>query len=105
MPLCVIADALYPNQTFFRIGAQSHWQWIVTFKDGNLPSVWEEVLGLQSLSTDQERQEIGQRQGHTIHRHYRWINAIVYVAFQVRWFECVETLKAYLLWVKLLIDQ
>ncbi len=68
LPICVVADALYPNQTFFRLCAQNHWEWIVTFKDGNLPSVWEEVLGLAALSTGQCRQERIPYQGQRLQR-------------------------------------
>jgi hypothetical protein len=49
LPICIVADALYPNQSFFRICRDNDWCWVVTFKDGNLPSVWEEVLGLQKI--------------------------------------------------------
>jgi len=57
LPLCIVADALYPNQSFFQICKDNKWAWIVTFKDGNLPSVWEEVLGLQEITTDNKRKK------------------------------------------------
>jgi len=91
LPICVVADALYPNQTFFRLCAENHWEWLVTFKDGCLPSVWEEVAGLRSLGEEQRREERLRQQRHDIRRHYRWINALLYTTFTVHWFECLET--------------
>jgi hypothetical protein len=43
LPLCLTADGLYPYQGFFARYQANGWAFIVTFKDGNLPSVWEEV--------------------------------------------------------------
>ena len=39
LSLGIVADGLSPNQTFFRRCQENGWDWIVTFKDGNLPSV------------------------------------------------------------------
>jgi len=39
LPICVLADGLYPNEPFFNICQEKGWEWIVTFKNGNLPSV------------------------------------------------------------------
>ncbi|MCF6333289.1 MAG: hypothetical protein L3J11_08390 [Draconibacterium sp.] len=43
LPLVILADGLYANQTFFKICKDNGWGFIVTFKDGNLPSVNEEI--------------------------------------------------------------
>ncbi|MBF0297380.1 MAG: hypothetical protein HQK51_01590 [Oligoflexia bacterium] len=40
LPICVVADGLYPNQTIFSICENNGWGFIFTFKDGNLPSLW-----------------------------------------------------------------
>ena len=92
LPICIIADALYPNQTFFKICNKHRWSWIVTFKDGNLPSVWEEVLCLQKI-TDQNTRRCQRntcRDGEEIYHTYTWINEIDYCGFKLNWFECVE---------------
>ncbi|MBF0339316.1 MAG: hypothetical protein HQL05_15965 [Nitrospirae bacterium] len=51
LPMCLLCDGLYANQTFFKICNDNEWRWIVSFRDGNLRSVWEEVIGLQKLET------------------------------------------------------
>lgn len=90
LPLCIVADALYPNRSFFQICKDNKWAWIVTFKDGNLPSVWEEVLGLQEITTDNKRKkEFLSNRKKLSHTHI-WINDIDYCSFKLNWFECIE---------------
>lgn len=43
LPLVILADGLYANQTFFKICKDNGWEFIATFKDGNLSSVHEEI--------------------------------------------------------------
>jgi hypothetical protein len=90
LPLCIIADGLYPNQTFFNICQDNNWSWIVTFQDGNLPSVWEDVKGLQKITENNSRQSVEHREGKEIHHTYVWINDIDYKGFKLHWFECLE---------------
>jgi hypothetical protein len=49
LPICLTADGLYPYRGFFDTCRANHWAFILTFKDGNLPSVWEEVQALLPL--------------------------------------------------------
>ncbi|MBF0339217.1 MAG: hypothetical protein HQL05_15465, partial [Nitrospirae bacterium] len=39
LPMCLLCDGLYANQTFFKICLNNEWRWIVSFKDGNMPSI------------------------------------------------------------------
>lgn len=43
LPVCISADGLYPNNTVFDICENNNWKYIITLKDGNLKSVWEEI--------------------------------------------------------------
>ncbi len=88
--ICVVADGLYPNSSFFKICKENTWSWIVTFKDGNLPTVWEDVFGLQKITDNNRRKEIFCKNGHKIYRQYTWINSVEYSEFHLNWFECVE---------------
>ncbi|MFH0924593.1 MAG: hypothetical protein V1872_03015 [bacterium] len=90
LPICIIADALYPNKTFFETCERYGWEWVVTLKDGNLRSVWEEVLCLQKITEQNIRSDVTSRPGKEIYHIYRWINAIDYCGFNLNWFECVE---------------
>ena len=49
LPICLLVDGLYPYQKFFETCSNNNWVFISTFKDGNLPSVWDEINGLLPL--------------------------------------------------------
>jgi hypothetical protein len=93
LSICIVADGLYPNQTFFRICEKQGWQWIVTLKDGNLPSVWKRVLKRQELTHRRKREErIGQGK-HKILRRYEWHPRMSYQGFRVNWYACEEVIE------------
>ena len=43
LPMLILADGLYPYEGFLAICQANRWACCVTFKDGNLPTVWREV--------------------------------------------------------------
>lgn len=43
LPIIILADGLYPYEGFFATCKANGWAYCVTFKDGNLSSVWKEV--------------------------------------------------------------
>ncbi len=80
LSLCIVADGLYPNQTFFRICQEHGWSWIVTFKEGNLPSIWKRVLQRQGLNHNRRQEEHFHQGGQEIHRTYEWHPRMTYRA-------------------------
>lgn len=91
LPMCIAADGLYPNQCFFDICEANDWSYVVTFKDGNLPSVWQEVVVLRQLTTDNKKTQTVVKDGDRICQQYCWINDIDYNGKPVNWIECIET--------------
>ncbi|MCP4937239.1 MAG: hypothetical protein GY927_24285 [bacterium] len=91
LPMCLVADGLYPNQGFFEICRENDWTFILTFKDGNLPSVWEEVHALQALREAPQCEQRCQQGKIHLHQRYRWLTDIDYHATQLNWIECQET--------------
>lgn len=91
LPICLTADGLYPYQGFFEICQANRWAFILTFKDGNLPSVWEAVRALLPLNPDLRRHE-RRLQGQTLIEHdLRWISDLDYHGQRLQWLECRET--------------
>ena len=93
LPICIAADGLYPNRPFFEICKDNNWSFIATFEDGNLPTVWNKVEDLRSITTDNEFSCTIIQQGKTICREYCWVNDIDYRGFSINWIECKETTK------------
>jgi hypothetical protein len=92
LPICITADGLYPNQGFFEQCQHNDWRFIITFKDGNLPTVWEEVHALRAITPHAQRTE-RRIQGHSeIVEQLSWLNAIDYHTHRLNWVECIETI-------------
>jgi hypothetical protein len=89
--ICILADGLYSNIVIMDICKQYGWKFITVFKDGNLPSVWEEVNSLLPLSGGAfSRQQSIRDSTHWITRKYRWIKDIEYQKHCINWIECEQ---------------
>ncbi len=93
LPLLILADGLYPYEGFFAICKANQWSYCVTFKDGNLPSVWKEVLALQSLQSQNSHREVCyQPDGKTVNQVFQWVTGVDYQGHTLNWLECQETI-------------
>jgi len=90
LPLVILADGLYANQSFFNICKENGWGFIVTFKDGSLPSVHKE-MGLLPGSAWRYRKHFLAGKGKRINQSFRWVNRIGYHDFELSIAECKET--------------
>ena len=54
MPILILADGLYPNNTVFDACRRCGYRFIFTLKDGNLRSVWDEVDFLTRRGRDEQ---------------------------------------------------
>jgi len=92
LPICIVADALYANQSVFAIRKKNKWAWIINQKPDTLPSIWKQVEGLrQGASTLDQIQGNIKKNG--VRRTSTWINGLQYQGFDVTWVECVEIEK------------
>ncbi len=92
LPILILADGLYPYDGFFKICAQNAWHYIVTFKDGNLPSVWEEAHALMSLQPQNQLTEsLTLTDKSRLKQDFRWVTPIDYQGHTLNWIECQET--------------
>jgi len=92
--ICIVADGLYSNITIMNICRDYGWKFITVFKDGNLPSVWQEVNSLLKLAdAADEWQKHNLNSTHWIMRNYRWIKDIEYQKHNIHWVECVQETK------------
>jgi hypothetical protein len=84
LPICILADGLYPNKPFFDICRKMSWNYIVTFKDGNLKTLWEDV-DLELLSCKDLR--VADRK---ITQTFRCLAGLSYSDHTLSWIECLE---------------
>ncbi|WYD80864.1 MAG: hypothetical protein V8K32_02895 [Candidatus Electrothrix gigas] len=90
LPICITADGLYPSQPFFNICRENDWHFIVTFKDGNLPSVWEKIHSLPKNVLTDTCNESDNHPNKKVTSVFRWINGIDYKGYNLNWVECTE---------------
>ena len=91
LPICVTADGLYPYKGFFDTCRDNGWTYIVTLKDGNLPTVWQEASALHELAPHQHHRDQLIDGNQLIEKEFRWVNGIDYNGHSLNWVECVET--------------
>ena len=92
LPMIILADGLYPYQGFFDICKANQWVYCVTFKEGNLQSVWSEVEKLLPLQKNNMLSDNFYSVSNTLVKmQYRWLINLKYYDHTFHWLECVET--------------
>lgn len=86
LDICLLLDGLFANAPVIRLCKRNRWAYIITFKEGSLPAVWQEYQALKSLAPKDVlvTEEPGCR------RTYRWVNDIDLDGRTVSAFECLE---------------
>ena len=89
--ICILADGLYSNVAIMSVCQEYEWKFMTVFKDGNLPSVWQEVTGLLPIvKKDCTREQKLADATYSIIRIYRWIKDLPYQKYTIHWVECVQ---------------
>jgi hypothetical protein len=88
LPICILADGLYPNKTVFDICAKYNWMFIINLKDGNLKTVQTEVNLLRA--TAQKRFVYQRDKNSRTTLEYSYLNEIEYSGHYYSWVECNE---------------
>jgi hypothetical protein len=93
LQICLSVDALMACGRFFCLCQENHWHYVVTFKPGSLPAVWEDFQALLKLCPEQVRR-LRTPDGRELE--YRWVNGLFYVDDQGRphtfnAIQCIQT--------------
>lgn len=89
----VIGDALFACGRFFQVVKDNNWSYVVTFKEGRLPTVWGEFQQLMPLCS--ENQQLLQLADGT-RQLYRWVNQLSHTddrkrTWSLNGLQCEET--------------
>jgi hypothetical protein len=87
LPVLLLADGLYANQTFFGICGNNGWRFIVTFKDGSLKTVWEEIELLRPLHRAQKLDRVKEKHpvDGWLSEQAQYINGLDYQKHKLHW--------------------
>jgi len=89
LPVCLLLDAQYLNQTVMDLCKRHSLQWITTFKEGSLPEAYGEFETLTPLTPENHLV----RRGKNLTRRYRWLGHLTHADHVFSAFECVERKK------------
>jgi hypothetical protein len=85
LPICLLFDALYANQTVMRLCRQNGWHWIINFKEGSLPTAFGEFQTLQHLSPEKVLEtRVDER-----YQRLSWVNDLEHQTFHFSAFDCL----------------
>ena len=84
LPICLLADSLYANNTVFQICRKNKWDFLIRYKEGSIPSIMEEYKEIVSMGEMEESiietEEIYRRKPNLKQRlQIRWVNALEYM--------------------------
>lgn len=83
LPVCLLADSLYANETVFEICRKNKWDYLIRYKEGSIPSIMEEYREIEAMGETEERilekEEIYRRKPNLKQRlQIRWVNGLEY---------------------------
>lgn len=92
LPICILADGLYPNGTVMTICNNNNWNFIITLKDGNLKSIQKKI---DDMIFDKKFDGIRTGNIKTKNKmlcdEIMFINEIMYKTHKINYFSCLET--------------
>jgi hypothetical protein len=92
LPICILADGLYPNNTVLSICKNNNWNFIITLKDGNLKSIQKKI---DNLIFDKKFDGIRTQKLKTKNKklcdEILFINDMNYRTHKINYFSCLET--------------
>ena len=90
LPVCILADGLYPNNTVFDICDKNNWTFIITLKEGCLKTFNQEAELLKATAQKRNACRADKTSRTTIE--YVYLNDIEYCKRCYSWVECNETI-------------
>ena len=89
LPICIVGDGLYANNTVFDICENNDWKYIIVLQDDQLKCIQEEVDLIREKKPVEEKYEF--KGDWRITRQYRFHTGIKYKEHLLYWFSCNET--------------
>lgn len=83
LPICLLADSLYANDSVFQICRKNKWDYLIRYKEGSIPSIMEEYREIVDMGEMGERilekEEIYRRKPKLKQKlQMRWVNGLEY---------------------------
>ncbi len=86
LPICLLLDSLYANQSVFQICQDHRWDYIITLKEGSIPSLFQEFEAITALEPGNRTTGVWRKKKQVL----TWANAIPYHNHSLNIFDCRE---------------
>jgi hypothetical protein len=86
LPICILADSLYAAAPFFKTAREHKWHFIVSFKKGAVPTLFDEFETLKTLSPENS----ARRKNDKLTQSFSWVNSLDYAGMTLSVIECLE---------------
>jgi len=87
LKICVLLDSLYAGKPVFDLCKKYGWKFIVVFKEGSMPALFQEFEALRNASPENALEV----EREVEHQTCRWVNDIEYEGHKLNVLECVKT--------------
>lgn len=97
LPICILADGLYPNDNFMKICTNNDWQYITVLKDDSLKTLQTDIIDIENKHRHEQQRQHTSAKGMCITTgQYQWISTpLLYHSHTLYWFSCTETQTQY----------
>lgn len=97
LPICILADGLYPNDTFMKTCACNNWQYITVLKDDSLKVLQTDITDIENKHRHQQQRQHTSAKGMQVtDSKYQWISTpLLYNSHTLYWLSCTETQRQY----------
>ena len=91
LPVCILADGLYPYEKAFKICEENGWKFIFVLQDDSLKTVQEELTLTRIRKPTVEFHNYTAKKGWCIKQEYRYQTSIEYhKKYALNWVQCIE---------------
>lgn len=106
LPIILLGDGLYACGPVFDICKENNWGFIFSFKQGCIPSLYDELRRLSPLV---ENNRLFHRPDNKTHQHFNWLNHLEYQDHFLSILDCIEAVHGedhkYFSWItNILVD-
>jgi len=93
LPICILADGLYPNATFMQTCADNDWQYIAMLKDDSMKTLQTTVIDTENKHRHKQQRRHTSNKGMCVTTgNYEWISQpLYYKTHRLYWLSCTET--------------
>jgi hypothetical protein len=97
LPVCLLADGLYPNKTFMQTCRDNGWAYVVVLKDNSLKILQQDIGDTENKHRHTMEVLRMEHRGKThIHQQYQWIEMpFMHAGHAVYRLSCTETVTCY----------